>query len=82
MTIDCVALLLGRKGSKGLPGKNTMNILGRPISHYSILAALNSKYVSELYLSTDDNVIKTQANEFNIQVIERPKELCTDEALF
>ena len=40
MTIDCVALLLGRKGSKGLPGKNTMHVLGRPISHYSIMVHL------------------------------------------
>jgi CMP-N-acetylneuraminic acid synthetase len=82
MTIDCVALLLGRKGSKGLPGKNTMSIFGRPISHYSIMAALNSKHISELYLSTDDDQIKTQASEFNIEIIERPDELCTDEALF
>lgn len=82
MTIDCVALLLGRKGSKGLPGKNTMHVLGRPISHYSIMAALNSKYVSELYLSTDDESIRDQSSEFNIQIIDRPAELCTDAALF
>jgi len=82
MTIDCVALLLGRKGSKGVPGKNTMNVLGRPISHYSIMAALNSKYISEVYVSTDDNKIKTEAKKFNLQIIERPDYLCTDEALF
>ena len=58
MSVDCVALLLGRKGSKGLPGKNTMRVLERPISHYSIMAALNSKYVSDIYLSTDDETIK------------------------
>ena len=82
MTVDCVALLLGRKGSKGLPGKNTMKILGRPISHYSIMAALNSKYVSEIYLSTDDDEIKIEANKFDLKIIDRPLELCTDVALF
>jgi len=82
MTIDCIALLLGRKGSKGLPGKNTMKILGRPISHYSIMAALNSKYVSEIYLSTDDDNIKEDASMFEVQIIDRPKELSTDSALF
>jgi CMP-N-acetylneuraminic acid synthetase len=82
MTIDCVALLLGRKGSKGLPGKNTMEVLGRPISHYSIMAAMNSKYVTDLYLSTDDEEIKNKVKEFDLQVIDRPKALCTDEALF
>ena len=72
MTIDCVALLLGRKGSKGVPGKNTMNVLGRPISHYSIMAALNSKYISEVYVSTDDNKIKTEAKKFNLQIKRGP----------
>jgi len=82
MTIDCVGLLLGRKGSKGLPGKNTMKILGRSISHYSILAALNSKYISDLYVSTDDDEIKNEAREFDLQIIDRPDYLCTDDALF
>jgi len=82
MKVDCVALLLGRKGSKGLPGKNTMKILGRPISHYSIMAALNSKYVSDIYLSTDDDEIKADAGEFDVKIIDRPLELCTDSALF
>ena len=82
MCIDCVALLLGRKGSKGLPGKNTMKILGRPISHYSIMAAKNSKHISDIYVSTDDDQIKYEAEQFNIDIIDRPDELCTDDALF
>ena len=53
------ALLMGRKGSKGLPGKNTMRICGRPISHYPILAALNSKYISNIFLSLEKSVILT-----------------------
>lgn len=80
--MDCVAILLGRKGSKGIPGKNTMRICGRPISHYPILAASNSKYISNIFLSTDDEDIKIEAENFNLHVIERPKELCTDSALF
>ena len=57
MNLDCIAILLGRKGSKGLPGKNTMNILGRPINHYPMLAAQNSRQVSDIYLTTDDELI-------------------------
>ena len=51
------AILIGRGGSTGLPGKNIMKILGRPLMHYPILAALNSKYINNVYLSTDDNEI-------------------------
>jgi len=80
--IDCVAILLGRKGSKGMPGKNTMRIFGKPISHYPMLAASNSKYISDIFLSTDDENIKIEAKNFNVHTINRPQELCTDAALF
>jgi len=82
MNTDCVALILGRKGSKGLPGKNNMKIRGKPINHYSINAALNSKFVSGIYVSTNDKEIKAESKKFNLHVIDRPKELCTDSALF
>ena len=82
MSLDCIAVLLGRKGSKGLPGKNTMEILGRPISHYSIIAAQNSKYVSDIYVTTDDKKIMTEAQNFDLEIIERPDYLSSDAALF
>jgi CMP-N-acetylneuraminic acid synthetase len=82
MSLDCVAILLGRKGSKGLPGKNTMNILGQPISHYSMIAAKTSKYINNIFVSTDDANIKDEANKLGINIISRPNELCTDSALF
>jgi CMP-N-acetylneuraminic acid synthetase len=82
MTSTTIAILLGRKGSKGLPGKNVMPFLGRPAPHYPILAALNSKYVDRIFVTTDDMEIVAEANKFNLDVIIRPDELCTDEALF
>ena len=80
--MDCVAILLGRKDSKGVPGKNTMKICGRPISHYPMMAASNSKYISDIFLSTDDEDIKIDVENFNLHFIDRPKDLCTDSALF
>ena len=82
MNLDCVAIILGRKGSKGLPGKNTMKILGRPISHYSLMAAKESKYINNIFVSTDDSSIQDEANKFGVKIITRPAELCTDSALF
>ena len=81
INIDCVAIVFGRKGSKGVPGKNTMEICGRPINHYPMLAASNSKYISDIFLSTDDEKIKIEAENFNLHIIDRPKDLCTDSAL-
>lgn len=82
MNDDVIAILLGRRNSKGLPGKNTMQVLGRPISHYSLMAAKSSKYVSEIFLTTDDNDIINEGNKFGASIICRPIHLCTDDALF
>jgi len=75
------ALLLGRKGSIGFPGKNTMPVLGRPLCAYPMLAAIDSKYVDKLYVSTDDEQIMAIGREYGADIIIRPPELCTKEAL-
>ena len=80
--MNTVAILLGRKGSKGLPGKNTMELLGRPMLHYPLLAATHSKYVDRIYVTTDDPEIAKEAAKFGAELIERPDYLCTDAALF
>jgi hypothetical protein len=59
-----------------------MEILGRPICHYSIIAAQNSKYVSDIYVTTDDKKIMTEAQNFDLEIIERPDYLSSDAALF
>ena len=76
-----VALLLGRKGSVGFPGKNLYPVLGKPLSWYPMDAAKKAKLVDKVYLSTDDERLMTLAKENNVEVIERPAYLCTKEAL-
>ena len=79
MTI--VALLLGRKGSTGMPGKNLQPVLGRPLVVYPLLAAQESRCVDRIYVSTDDPEIAAIARDHDAEVIDRPPELCTPEAL-
>lgn len=79
--MSCVAILLGRKNSKGFPGKNTFPIMGRPLVSYPLQAANDSKYVSATYVSTDSQEIAEIAIEHSAKVIKRPKELCSDSAL-
>lgn len=74
-------LLIGREGSVGFPGKNVYPVLGRPMMVYPLLAALNCKYVDEVFLSTDSKKMKEIALSFNVKIIDRPAELCTKEAL-
>lgn len=82
MSAPAAALILGRKGSKGMPDKNVMSILGRPAYHYPVLAAQKSRHVGPIFISTDHEGIIESSLTLGLEIIERPNELCTDEALF
>jgi len=75
------ALMLGRDGSRGFPGKNTFPVLGRPLMAYPILAAKGTPQVARVYVSTDSPNIKKVAADYGARVIDRPAELCTPQAL-
>jgi len=79
-TVIC-ALLIGRKGSTGFPGKNVYPILGRPLVAYPLMAAESSKYVSKIYISTDSTKIMEIGKEYGCEFIDRPAELATKDAL-
>ena len=76
-----VALLLGRKGSKGFPGKNTIPILGHPLAWYPMQTALAVNEIDHVYLSTNDPKLMQIATELGVKIIERPEHLANDEAL-
>ena len=75
------ALLLGRKGSIGFPGKNLYPLFSKPLTYYPMKAALDSVNVDKVYLSTDDERLMEVAKENSVEIIVRPSELCTKEAL-
>lgn len=76
-----VALLLGREGSAGFPGKNLFPVLDRPMMCYPLMAARNSRLIDEIYVSTDSEKIKDISKQYGAYIINRPPELCTKEAL-
>ena len=77
-----IALIPARGGSKGLPGKNTKLLLGKPLIAYAIESALNSKYIKEVYVSTDDEEIAEISKKYGAKVpFLRPAHLASDEAL-
>lgn len=75
------ALLIGREGSVGFPGKNVYPVLGKPLMAYPLLAAKNAKFVDSVFISTDSEKIKAIGREYGAEIIDRPPELCTKEAL-
>jgi hypothetical protein len=75
------ALLIGREGSVGFPGKNIYPVLGKPLMAYPLLAAKNARLVSNIFISTDSEKIKEIGRSYGAEIIDRPPELCTKEAL-
>lgn len=75
------ALLCGREGSVGFPGKNTYPVLGRPLMQYPMLAAQHAPSVDRCYLSTDAERYKAFARPHGWDIIDRPAYLASKEAL-
>lgn len=75
------ALMIGRAGSTGFPGKNIHPVLGRPLAAYPLMAAKGSRNVKRLYVSTDSPEIMEIGRQFGAEMIERPPELATKTAL-
>ena len=75
------ALMLGREGSVGFPGKNTYPVLGKPLMAYPLLAAKDVPEIDRVFVSTDSAKIKAIAKEYGAEIIDRPAHLCTKEAL-
>lgn len=75
-----VAIITARGGSKGLPGKNTSLLAGKPLIAYTIEAALCCKLIQRCIVSTDDPKIKKVSLRYGAEVIERPRKLASDHA--
>ena len=75
------ALMIGRAGSAGFPKKNITKILGKRLCEYPLIAAKKSKYIDEIFVSTDCSTIKSVSKKYGATVINRPKKLCTNKAL-
>ena len=75
-----LAVVLGRAGSKGLPGKNAMHIAGRPAVCWSIDTARHAHQVNAVVVSTDCPGVRAAADRMGVTVIDRPVELAGDAA--
>lgn len=75
-----LGVVTARAGSKGLPGKNTRRLAGRPLVSYTIDAALASGAFDRLIVSTDDAETAEIARASGCEVpFVRPAELAADD---
>jgi len=76
-----IAIIPARGGSKGLPNKNIKLLNGKPLIAYTIEAALTTKYISRVIVTTDCNNIAVIAKEYGAEVpFIRPQSLSGDDS--
>ena len=73
-----ICIIPARGGSKGIPKKNIINFLGKPLISHSIKYAQDSSLIHKIYVSTDCNEIAKIASEKNVDVIKRPDSISDD----
>lgn len=78
MTEEILAIIPARGGSKGIPRKNVRLLHGKPLISYVIGTASKSKYIDDIFVSTDDEEIAEIAKLYGSSVIMRPPELADD----
>lgn len=78
-----VAFIPVRGGSKSIKNKNIKIFNGRPLVYWTLDAAVNCKYVSEVYVSTDSELIASTVEKYNnkkVKVVSRSEYTATDQA--
>ena len=76
-----IASICMRGGSKGVIGKNSRNLLGRPLMTYTFDCAKKSELVDEIVVSSDSNEILEISRQNGINyILKRKKSLSSDDA--
>jgi CMP-N,N'-diacetyllegionaminic acid synthase len=75
-----LAVVPARGGSKGVPRKNIKLLAGKPLLQYTAEAALGSRRLTKVILSTEDEEIAQVGRDCGLQVpFIRPSELAKDD---
>ena len=78
-----IAIIPARSGSKGLKSKNTLIFNNKPLIYWTINAALKSKMIDKIILTTDDEKILKMKNNYSDKKIffhRRPGILASDKS--
>lgn len=73
-----LAIIPARGESKRLPRKNILDLCGKPLLTYTIEAAVKSKYIDKVIVSSDDDEILEISNKYGADILKRSIELASD----
>lgn len=75
-----LAVIAARGGSKGIPGKNLVDVCGKPLFAWSVLQAKGAEGVTDVVVSSDSESILEQTRECGAVPIRRPDDISGDHA--
>lgn len=76
-----IGIIPARGRSKGIPGKNIIDLGGYPLIAWTIIRALNSQYLDRLIVSSEDMEIIKIAEKYGCEApFIRPEKYATDTA--
>lgn len=77
--MQIIAIIPARAGSKGIPNKNIRIIGGQPLIYYSIKNAMESKFITDVVVSTDSADVRIIAQQMGVECLWRDPSLCEDD---
>lgn len=80
MSLKKIAIIPARSGSKGLPNKNILMLLDKPLIAYTIEAAIKSNEFQRVIVSTDSLEYKEISEKYGAEVVLRDDYLSNDKA--
>ena len=79
--MNIIAVIPARSGSKGVPDKNIKMLVGKPLIAYSISAAIKSKLIDRVIVSTDSEKYASISKDYGAEVpFIRPNEYSGDDS--
>jgi CMP-N-acetylneuraminic acid synthetase len=76
--MNIIAIIPARGNSKGIPRKNLIEFCGKPLIVWSIEQAKVSRYLKDVYVSSDSREILRISGKAGAKTIERPKKIVKD----
>ena len=76
--LNVLTIIPARGGSKKLKNKNIKIFNGKPLIYWTIKQAQESKYGSNIYVTSDSKKILEISKKLNCNVIKRPKNISSD----
>lgn len=79
-SLDIIAIVPARGGSKRLPRKNILPLGSKPLIQWTLDAAKASGVIDLVVVTTDDDDVLEIADQAQVETIRRPDELASDTA--